>query len=80
KTTSSQLINMISLERKTSSPAAPPPSFSERTYREQLALTSMGKKRKSLEKKRAPKFRKIINTLAASTSSGQIFPELRLHF
>ncbi|WP_421418430.1 hypothetical protein, partial [Agrobacterium tumefaciens] len=44
KTTSSQLINMISLERKTSSPAAPPPSFSERTYREQLALTSMGKK------------------------------------
>ncbi|WP_206744035.1 hypothetical protein, partial [Agrobacterium tumefaciens] len=33
KTTSSQLINMISLERKTSSPAAPPPSFSERTYK-----------------------------------------------
>jgi len=80
KTTSSQLINMISLERKTSSPAAPPPSFSERTYREQLALTSMGKKRKSLKKKRAPKFRKIINTLAASTPSGQIFPELRWHF
>ncbi|MGV2141633.1 hypothetical protein ACQZ45_26975, partial [Agrobacterium sp. 16-2014-1-2a] len=79
KTTSSQLINMISLERKTSSPAAPPPSFSERTYREQLAPTSMGKKENPWKKKRAPKFRKIINTLAASTSSGQLFPELRWH-
>ncbi|WP_210206049.1 hypothetical protein, partial [Rhizobium sp. UGM030330-04] len=33
KTTSIQLINLISLERKSSSPAAPPPSFSERTYK-----------------------------------------------
>ena len=33
KPTSIQLINLIYLERKTSSPAAPPPSFSERTYK-----------------------------------------------
>ncbi|WP_210165006.1 hypothetical protein, partial [Agrobacterium sp. UNC420CL41Cvi] len=33
KQTSIQLIILISLERKSSSPAAPPPSFSERTYK-----------------------------------------------
>ncbi|WP_209689345.1 hypothetical protein, partial [Agrobacterium tumefaciens] len=33
KQTSYQPIRLISLERKSSSPAAPPPSFSERTYK-----------------------------------------------
>ncbi|WP_207106197.1 hypothetical protein, partial [Agrobacterium fabrum] len=47
KTTSIQLINLISLERKTSSPAAPPPSFSERTYKRSPSNKSTAQIRKT---------------------------------